>query len=305
MAVPSLSPSLKPVASTAPPGAANPRRRPRRTFLSLLAPAAFLGIHLAAFSVFFVPTTWTAVGLCVAFYALRVFGLTAGYHRYFAHRGYKATRWFQFVLAWLGASALQRGPIWWAGHHRLHHKHSDTEDDPHSPVVRSVWWAHIGWVLSPQSSATGWDQMKDWKHYPELRLLEKYDVVPGVLLAVACYLIGGLSGLAWGFLLSTVLVYHVTFLVNSACHLFGKRRYATQDDSRNNWLVALLTFGEGWHNNHHHYPSAARQGFMWWEVDVSYSVLKVLSWFGVVWDLREPTPRALAKNPAVPTQTGK
>ena len=264
-----------------------------------------MGIHVAALSVFFVPTTWTAVGLCVAFYALRVFGLTAGYHRYFAHRGYKATRWFQFVLAWLGASALQRGPIWWAGHHRLHHKHSDTEDDPHSPVVRSVWWAHVGWVLSAQSSASGWDQMKDWKHYPELRLLEKYDVVPGVLLAVACYLIDGLSGLVWGFLLSTVLVYHVTFLVNSACHLFGKRRYATPDDSRNNWLVALLTFGEGWHNNHHHYPSAARQGFMWWEVDVSYSVLKVLSWFGVVWDLRVPTPRALAKNPAIPTQTGK
>ncbi|HET6575062.1 MAG TPA: acyl-CoA desaturase [Fimbriiglobus sp.] len=301
MAVPPASlPAIGLTTAAAPGRPAGSKRRRRRSVRAYLAPAAFLGLHLAALAVFFVPITWTAVGLCAAFYVLRVFGLTAGYHRYFAHRGFKATRWFQFVLAWLGASALQRGPIWWAGHHRLHHKHSDTEDDPHSPVIRSIWWAHVGWVLSPNYSDSGWDQMKDWKKYPELRLLERFDVVPGVLLGVFCLLVGGVSGLAWGFLLSTVLVYHVTFLVNSACHLVGGRRFATGDDSRNNWWVALLTFGEGWHNNHHHYPSAARQGFRWWEVDVSFYALKGLSWVGVVWDLREPTPRALAAKPAAP-----
>ena len=254
-------------------------------------------MHIAALSIFFVPTTILAVSLCAVFYSMRVFALTAGYHRYFAHRGYKTSRLFQFIIAWMGCMSLQRGPIWWAGHHRVHHKHSDTEEDPHSPVANSVWWSHIGWVMSTRFNDSGWAQMKDWAKYPELRWLEKYDTVPGVLLAVFCYLVGGLPGLAWGFFLSTVLVYHVTFMVNSVCHLLGKRRFATDDDSRNNWVVALLTFGEGWHNNHHHYPSAARQGFRWYEVDISYSTLKVLSWFGIVWDLRQPTERALAANP--------
>ena len=232
--------------------------------------------------------------MCAVFYAIRVFALTGGYHRYFAHRGYKTSRVFQFIIAWCGCMSIQRGPIWWAGHHRVHHKHSDTDDDPHSPVANSVWWSHVGWVVSTKFSDSGWDQMKDWAKYPELRWLEKFDMIPGTLLGVFCYLVGGLPGLAWGFFLSTILVYHVTFMVNSVCHLLGKRRFATDDDSRNNWLVALLTFGEGWHNNHHHYPSAARQGFRWYEIDISYATLKFLSWFGIVWDLRQPTERALA-----------
>ena len=296
-AAPAVAPAPAQVVETtvAPEAKADRRPEPKPTLARYIAAAAFLGMHVGAVSVFFVPATWEAIVLCGVFYAMRVFGLTAGYHRYFAHRGYKATRWFQFVVAWFGASALQRGPIWWAGHHRLHHKHSDTEDDPHSPVVRSVWWSHMGWVLSARySDKDGWAEMKDFKKYPELRLLEKYDVVPGVLLGVFCYLVAGWSGLAWGFLLSTVLVYQVTFMVNSVCHLFGRRRFVTTDESRNNWLVALLTFGEGWHNNHHHYPSAARQGFRWWELDISYLTLKALSCFGIVWDLRQPTPRALA-----------
>jgi stearoyl-CoA desaturase (delta-9 desaturase) len=256
----------------------------------------FLGIHLAALAVFFVPFTWTAVALFLGFYALRVWALTAGFHRYFAHRAYKTSRWFQFVIGVLGSSAAQKGPIWWAGHHRRHHTYSDMDGDPHSPIVKNIWHSHVGWVLGREQAFTDWDRMKDWQKYPELKWLERFNIVPAVAVAVICYLVGGLSGLVWGFFLGTVCVYHSTFLVNSACHLMGYRRFKTTDASRNNWWVALLTFGEGWHNNHHHYQSSARQGFTWWEVDISYIVLRGLSAVGIVWDIREPTPRALAKD---------
>ena len=250
----------------------------------------------------FVAPTWTAVGLCAGLYVVRMFGLTAGYHRYFAHRAYKTSRWFQFVLAWLGCSAMQKGPLWWAGHHRRHHKYSDTPDDPHSPVVNTVWWAHVGWVLSDRSTRAPLGEIKDFGTVPELRLLNRLHWVPGLAAAGLCYVVGGLSGLVWGFLVGTVLLYHGTFLVNSACHLWGTRRYATGDGSRNNWWAALLTFGEGWHNNHHHYQSCARQGFRWWELDVSYYAIRLLGLFGVVWDIREPTERALRARlaPATP-----
>ena len=195
----------------------------------------------------------------------------------------------------MGAAALQRGPVWWAGHHRTHHKHSDEELDPHSPIMKSIWWSHVGWVLSNQYNTVEWDLMKDFRKYPELKLLERFDLVPGILLAFVCLAIGGLSGIAWGFFFGTVVLYHSTFMVNSVCHLLGTRRYATKDMSRNNWFVAFFTLGEGWHNNHHHYPSSARQGFKWYEYDFSYRMLQLLSVVGIVWDLREPTPRAMAK----------
>jgi stearoyl-CoA desaturase (delta-9 desaturase) len=267
--------------------------RPARNFSSLITVTAFLAMHLAAFSIFFVEFYWWAPVMAVVLYVIRGFGITAGYHRYFAHRAFKTSRWFQFMLGVFGAAALQRGPIWWAGHHRTHHKFSDEPEDPHSPIVGSIWWSHIGWVISNRFNTTEWDLMKDFKKYPEIKLLERFDLVPGVLLGVACAAFGGLTGLCW-FFASTVALYHGTFMVNSVCHLMGRRRFATKDHSRNNWFVAFLTLGEGWHNNHHHYPSSARQGFKWWEYDFSYWVLKALSWVGVVWDLREPTPRALA-----------
>ena len=277
---------------------APPARQDRspRGLASWVSAIAFIGLHLAALGVLFVEFTWTGVALGVGLYLLRGFGLTAGFHRYFAHRAFKTSRWFQFCLALFGAMSLQRGAIWWAGHHRLHHKHSDQEDDPHSPIVKSVWWSHVGWVLSNRYNTTDWELMKDFQKYPELRWLEKFDVVPGILTGVLCLLVGGWSGLFWGFFLGTVCLYHATFMVNSVCHLFGRRRFETTDRSRNNWLVAIVAMGEGWHNNHHHYPSAARQGFKWYEYDLSYMILKVLSWVGIVWDLRQPTPRALAKN---------
>ena len=288
-------PRPRPATVVAPaPAAEHPKPKILRSVASTLTAMAFFGLHLSALSIFFVEFHWWAVALFVGIYVARGFGITAGYHRYFAHRAFKTSRWFQFVLGCLGASALQRGPMWWAGHHRTHHKHSDDAEDPHSPVVGTVWWSHVGWVLSNRFNETEWDLMKDFKKYPELKLLERFDLIPGILLGVACLLLTGWTGFAWGFCLGTVALYHGTFLVNSLCHLVGSRRFSTDDHSRNNWLVAIVTLGEGWHNNHHHYPSSARQGFKWWEYDFSYYVLKVLSWVGIVWDLRAPTPRALA-----------
>jgi stearoyl-CoA desaturase (delta-9 desaturase) len=255
--------------------------------------APFIVLHLALIAAFFVPVTPLALVLCGLTYFWRMFGITGGYHRYFAHRAYKTSRVFQFVLAWLGCSTLQKGPLWWAAHHRGHHRHSDTPSDPHSPHETSFWWSHVGWILSNEHVETPWEEIPDWSRYPELRWLDRFHWIPGIALAVLCFLVGGLSGLVWGFVVSTILVYHATFTINSLSHLFGSRRYATTDDSRNNLLLALITLGEGWHNNHHHYQSSANQGFFWWEIDIAFAILRVFSWVGLVWDIRMPGPRAL------------
>lgn len=258
-----------------------------------LGSGAFILMHVACLAAFLTGANALSLALCGACYLLQMFGITAGYHRYFSHRSYKTSRVFQFVLACLGSSATQRGPLWWAAQHRHHHRTSDTEEDLHSPVAHGLWWSHIGWVLSPRSGATDEQSVKDLSCYAELRWLDHYHWVPAVGLAGLCLLIGGWAGLIWGFFISSVLSHHATFLVNSACHLWGSQRYETADASRNNLLVALMTLGEGWHNNHHHYQSSANQGFRWWEIDVSYSVLRILSWFGLVWELRKPSPKAL------------
>jgi len=255
--------------------------------------APFVAMHLALLTVFLVPVTVVGLVLFAVTYSLRVFGLTAGYHRYFAHRAFKTSRWFQFALAWMGCSALQKGPLWWASHHRNHHRYSDTPQDPHSPHETSFWWSHVGWIMVEDHAHTPFDLIQDYEKYPELRWIDRHYWLPGVALAVLCLLIGGWSGLVWGFVVSTVAVYHVTFAINSLTHLFGNRRYDTPDDSRNNFLLALVTFGEGWHNNHHHYQSSANQGFFWYEVDISYSILRVLGLAGIVWDLRKPGQKAL------------
>jgi stearoyl-CoA desaturase (delta-9 desaturase) len=254
--------------------------------------APFIGLHLALLFVFLVPVDTFALVLLGATYFLRMFGITGAYHRYFAHRSYKTGRIFQFVLAWLGCSALQKGPLWWAAHHREHHRYSDTPKDPHSPYETSFWWSHVGWVLSEEHVDTPVEVIPDLTRFPELRWLDNNHWIPGVLLGVLCYLLGGWSGLVWGFVVSTILTYHATFTINSLSHLFGNRRYATEDDSRNNFLLALITLGEGWHNNHHHYQSSANQGFFWWEIDISYCVIRVCSWLGLVWDVRTPTEKA-------------
>jgi stearoyl-CoA desaturase (Delta-9 desaturase) len=228
--------------------------------------------------------------VCVGLYFFRMWAVTTTYHRYFSHRSFKTSRVFQFVLAVLAATCTQKGPLWWAAHHRHHHRESDQPADIHSPIQRGFWWSHVGWILCDKYTETRFDAIKDFARFPELRWLNRYYWVPPVLLALALYFVGGPSMLVWGFFVSTTLLWHGTFTINSLSHVFGKRRYKTADTSRNNWLLSLITCGEGWHNNHHYHQNTANQGWFWWEFDPSYYVLKVLSWLGLVWDLRTPSP---------------
>ena len=236
---------------------------------------------------------WTGVqgpdlAIAAGLYALRMFAVTAGYHRYFSHRAFKTSRAFQFVLALVAQSSAQRGVLWWAANHRHHHRHSDTGDDTHSPVRDGFWHAHLGWFFTERHSRTDLAAVRDLARYPELRWLDRHPYLPAVLAGFVVWWLAGWSGLVVGFFWSTVAVWHATFSINSLAHVVGRRRYVTGDQSRNNWWLALLTFGEGWHNNHHHYQSAARQGFRWYEFDVSFYVLKALAAAGLVWELRDP-----------------
>jgi stearoyl-CoA desaturase (delta-9 desaturase) len=254
---------------------------------------SFLLVHVAALGVFLIPFKLWYVGLAAGLYYLRMFGVTAGYHRYFAHRTYKTSRVFQFLLAWLAVSSAQKGVLWWAAHHREHHRYADQPEDVHSPVQRGFWWAHVGWIFAPQNVETNLARVADLARFPELRWLERWQLVPPITLAAGLLLWGGLPALLWGFFVSTTLLWHGTYTINSLAHLFGSRRYATPDDSRNNWFLALLTLGEGWHNNHHYYRPAANQGFFWWEFDPTFYVLKMLSWVRLIWDVRTPPRRVL------------
>jgi stearoyl-CoA desaturase (delta-9 desaturase) len=220
-----------------------------------------------------------------------MFAITAGYHRYFSHRAYRTSRAFQLALAVLGASAAQKGPLWWAAHHRDHHRHSDRPEDVHSPVQRGFWWSHVGWILARRYDATKVERIKDFARYPELRFVDRWCHLFPVALGTGLFLAGGLPALLWGFFVSTVVLWHATFSINSLAHVLGGRRYETGDGSRNSLALALLTFGEGWHNNHHFWPSTASQGFFWWEVDLSYAALRVLAALRIVRDLRSPPPQ--------------
>ena len=270
--------------------------------INLVDSSPLLFVHLMALSVFFVGFSWAALGACLLTYFVRVFALTGGYHRYFSHRSYRTSRVFQFVLAWLGACAAQCGPLWWASHHRHHHRHSDQPEDMHSPRTGGFLWAHVGWLLCRRYADVRDETIRDFARFPELRLLDRFHVFAPVSLAVLLYWTGellpaawGTSGwqfLAWGFFFSTMLVYHVTWCINSLTHMVGRRRFDTGDDSRNNFFTALLTMGEGWHNNHHHYPVSTRQGFAWYEIDMTYYLLRILAWCRLVWDIQEP-PRAI------------
>ncbi len=271
----------------------------------------FVILHLGCLGVLWAGVSTFAVAVALGLYLLRMFAITAFYHRYFSHRSFSTSRAAQFAFALLGASAVQRGPIWWASHHRHHHRHSDRPADSHSPRQHGFLWSHVGWLLATENFPARPSLVPDLVRYPELRWLDRYDAAVPAALAVSLYALGawlersapglGTSGaqlLVWGFCISTIAVHHVTFSVNSLAHRYGSRRYATRDDSRNNPWLALLTLGEGWHNNHHHYPSAARQGFYWWEIDASYYALRLLAALGVVWDLR-PVPVAIRERHAV------
>jgi stearoyl-CoA desaturase (delta-9 desaturase) len=262
----------------------------------------FVLVHAVCLFAFIVGTSTVAVATAIALYFLRMFAITGFYHRYFSHRTFKTSRAGQFIFGLLGASAVQRGPMWWAAHHRHHHAYSDRAEDLHSPVQHGFIRSHMGWFLTRRGFVPDLRRVRDLMKFPELRWLDRFDIFVPVLLAVALFFAGrflhahyaqlGTNGwqmLVWGFFISTVACYHGTYTINSLSHVFGVQRYRTGDSSRNNWLLALITLGEGWHNNHHHYPSSARQGFYWWEVDITWYCLKLLSWLGVIWDLK-PIP---------------
>jgi stearoyl-CoA desaturase (delta-9 desaturase) len=254
----------------------------------------FLIIHLGCLAVIWTGLTLPALMLGLALYVLRIFAIGAGYHRYFAHRAFRTSRAFQFVLAFLSLTAAQRGILWWVAKHRHHHMHADTEADLHSPVLRGFLYAHVGWIFEARNDPTDLALVSDLTQYKELLWLERLSCLPMVALAFSTWLIAGWPGVIIGFCWSTVAVWHVTFSVNSLSHLIGRRPYITGDRSGNSWLLALLTMGEGWHNNHHAYQASVRQGFRWWECDPTFYILRVLSWFGLVWDLHVP-PEALMR----------
>ncbi|MFZ2088453.1 MAG: acyl-CoA desaturase [Desulfobaccales bacterium] len=282
----------------------------------LLRNKNYLLVHLVCLGVIWVGWSWTAVWVAVGLYFLRMFAITGFYHRYFSHRTFETNRFWQFGFAVIGNSAAQRGPLWWAAHHRHHHQTADTDQDVHSPSRHGFWCSHLGWLTDPVNLATRWEYVKDWVKYPELVWLDRFDKVVPILLGVALFGVGellahtapqlGTNGaqlVIWGFFISTVVLFHGTCTINSLSHLFGWRRYDTSDTSRNNPILAIITLGEGWHNNHHHYPIAARQGFFWWEYDITYYLLVVMSWLGIIRNLR-PVPenvrRPEATNPSRP-----
>lgn len=269
----------------------------------------FIAMHLTCLAVFWVGYSNTALFVMGGLYATRMFAVTGFYHRYFSHRTFRTSRVFQFVMAFAGCLAVQRDPMWWAAHHIHHHKHSDEPTDPHSPPHLGFWKSHMGWFMTKTGFPTRMEYVKDWARFPELMFLNRFDWLPGLLLAGSLFAVGtvfkqvapqlettGAQLLVWGFFVSTILLHHGTFTVNSVAHGWGSRRFNTKDDSRNNLLVALITLGEGWHNNHHHYPTSVKQGFYWWEVDITYYGLRLLETLGLIWDLRAVPATALARN---------
>ncbi|MEO6601907.1 MAG: acyl-CoA desaturase [Polyangiaceae bacterium] len=272
-----------------------PERKPHR--IAWLKAGPFFAIQIiAVVGLFWFGWSWSGALLAVALYYVRMFGVTGAYHRYFSHRTYRTSRAFQFVLAMLAMTSVQKGVLWWAAHHRHHHRSSDQPDDVHSVLQDGFWWSHVGWIVSRQYDSTDLTKVKDLARFPELRFLDRWHVLPPIVYAATLYLIGGAWALFWGFAVSTTLLWHGTFTINSLTHVFGSQRYVTTDNSRNHLLLALITMGEGWHNNHHYYQRSVNQGFFWWEIDLTYYVLRVLSWFGLVWDLHKPPQHVIDSN---------
>ena len=260
-----------------------------------LTMSLFWLVQASSLLVLFVPFSVGMVALWAVAHFLRAIGLTLTYHRYFAHRAFKMGRVTQFVWSWIAASAMQKGPLWWAGHHVTHHKFADREGDPHSPLISGFYYAHLGWFLNDvrhdKLAATN-PVIRDFGKYPEIRLLDEYYWLPPALMALGMYLYGGMQWLAWGFLLPTMTLAHATFAINTINHLYGSRRFDTVDESRNNPITAFFAAGEGWHNNHHRYQRSARNGFYWWEFDPTWYVIKAMSIVGLAWDV-QPVPERI------------
>jgi stearoyl-CoA desaturase (delta-9 desaturase) len=260
----------------------------------------FFMVQATVLLVFWVGFSWIAFAIALFLFSARGFGITGGFHRYFSHRSYKTSRFFQFLLGLLGTRAMQKGPLWWSAHHRHHHIHSDMDTDLHSPRKQGLWYAHVGWILYMKNQPTNEKMIRDWAKFPELRWLDRWFWLPPAILAVSLFFLGhilfltapqlgtnGFQMLIWAFFISTVCLSHSTFCINSLTHLIGRRRFKTSDDSRNSFFLAIICQGEGWHNNHHNYPKAERQGYYWWEIDVTHYILMVLSWLGLVWGIHQ------------------
>ncbi len=261
-------------------------------------------LHLSPVLIFWTGSTMFDWMVCIALYFIRMFLVTGGYHRYFSHKTFKTSRFVQFLIAFGAETSLQKGALWWAAHHRTHHKYSDLPKDPHSKKLYGFWYSHIGWIMGPDYKTTEYNVIRDYAKYKDIRWINKYYLLPPFVLMIAVWLVGGyvnsggdwalvptagLSTLVVGFFTSTVILFHGTFSINSLMHMIGNQRYKSKDESKNSLILALVTLGEGWHNNHHYYQSSVRQGFFWWEIDITFYLLKILSWFGIIWDLR-PVP---------------
>ena len=262
----------------------------------------FIFLHLGCLAVFLVGFSWTSAVTAILLYLLRMFAITGFYHRYFSHRSFKTSRVVQFFFALLGNSSMQRGPLWWAATHRHHHKHSDEKIDAHSPVHHGFAWSHIGWLTSMKNFPTNYQVIPDLKKYPELVFLNRFDQIVPFIYGLIMISLGAILEIfapslnvtmwqffVWTFFISTTVLLHGTLFINSLAHVWGNRRYETKDDSRNSFLLSIITLGEGWHNNHHRYPHSARQGFRAVEIDFTYYGLKALAWLGLIWDLK-PVP---------------
>jgi stearoyl-CoA desaturase (Delta-9 desaturase) len=271
-------------------------------FPNLLQIAIFWIVQASALLVFAVPFRWAFIGLWAGSHFVRALGLTLIFHRYLAHRAFKMSRAARFVWAFIATAAMQKGPLWWAGHHVNHHRFADRDGDPHSPMVSGFYYAHIGWFLND----TKYDRVegtnpviRDFSGVAEIAWLEKYFFVPPLALAVALFLFGGLPWLVWGFCLPTMTLSHATFAINTVNHMFGSRRFETVDESRNNLVTAVFAVGEGWHNNHHRYQRAARNGFYWWEFDPTWYVIRAMAAVGLVWDIQRVPKRIYEEARAV------
>lgn len=267
-----------------------------------------LGFHLGALAAFFTGVSAATLAVAGVLYLVRGLGITAGYHRLLAHRSYQTSRVVQFLLALAGSLAVQGGPLWWVAHHRSHHRHTDAEGDVHSPVRRGFWQSHMGWMMSTAAFQEKGTNARDLHRFPEIKWLQRLYVPLIAGQGLALYVLGaalaaafphwgtsGLQMLVWGLFVTTVLTWHITFAVNSVCHTWGRRPHATGDASTNHPLVGLLAYGEGWHNNHHMYPFSARHGLLWWQIDLTWWLLKGLEKLRLVRGLKLPKGRREAQ----------
>jgi stearoyl-CoA desaturase (delta-9 desaturase) len=265
---------------------------------SLFRNSIFIGFHFLGLFALWSGVSAGAAIFGIFVYLMTMFGITAGYHRYFSHRSFKTSRPVQFMLALMGTLSLQKGVLHWAANHRDHHKYSDKPEDLHSPVQKGFWWSHVGWIMSDKYVETRWNRIKDFAKFPELKWLNRNWMGVFIVWCLIVRLLLGFDYLVWGCFIATLLGWHMTFCVNSLLHVWGKKVYPTKDESRNNFILAIPTLGEAWHSNHHYFPSSIRQGFHWYQIDLTYYVLWAMEKLGLIWDVVRPNKRVLEGNQA-------